>query len=122
MTGNAYIFPALFALALLTGCSSTPEKAPATATAPADQAAAEVDDTLLSRPTAKFDDRCDADGVQNLVGKTITVQLAQKARDDARASYLRVTTPNQAVTMDYNAQRLNIDTSDAGVILRINCG
>lgn len=105
----------LLVIALLAGCSSSPEKAPA-----ADPDSALV--PVVSAPTADLDSRCDADSVQGLIGKTISDELAVEARDDAEARYLRITKPNQPVSMDYNSQRLNIDTDDNGVIKQLSCG
>ncbi len=122
MTGQ-YTLPALITLALLSGCSSPPATAPAKTAASAVQAQAEdVDTSQLSEPKAGLDSRCNADGVQNLVGKTVTRTLVENARDKAGARYVRITAPHEAVTLDYNGQRLNIDTSDAGAVLSLNCG
>jgi hypothetical protein len=90
----------LLAFALLAACSSSPDKAPA----------------------AKGDGRCDAEAVQHLVGERITTEMAEEAREQAGAEHLRVTQPNQPVTMDYNSQRLNIDIDEDDVILRLSCG
>ncbi|MGL4315237.1 MAG: I78 family peptidase inhibitor [Pseudomonas sp.] len=93
--------PALLACALLAACSSTSEKA---------------SDKLPA------DARCNADAVQHLVDERITSELAEQARAKAGAQFLRVTYPNQPVTMDYNSQRLNIEIDDGDIILRLNCG
>ena len=92
---------ALLAAALLAGCASSPEE---------------------EAPAAKGDGRCDAESVQNLVDQRLTTELAEKARVKSGAEYLRVTHPNQAVTMDYNPQRLNIDIDDDDSIIRVSCG
>ena len=34
----------------------------------------------------------------------------------------RVIPPNAAVTMDYNPERLNVYTDDAGIIIKAKCG
>lgn len=73
-------------------------------------------------PPAQFDGSCNAEAVQNLTGKRITSELAEEARTKAGAQHLRVTTPNQPVTLDYNAQRLNIDIDDDDSIIRLSCG
>lgn len=114
MTGPLRL-ASLFTIALLAGCSTSTEKVPAS----------EPDSALVpvvSAPKADLDSRCDADSVQNLIGKTISDELAVEARDDAEARYLRITRPNQPVSMDYNSQRLNIDTDDNGVIKQLSCG
>lgn len=100
-------------LALLAACAGNPDK-------PREPAAAKV--TADSEPSADFDSRCDADPIHDLIGKTLDNQLATEARDQADARFLRITRPNQPVTMDYNPQRLNIDIDNAGVILQVSCG
>lgn len=76
-----------------------------------------------TRTTEKAGDgRCDAEAVQHFVDQRITSEMAEEARVEAGAKYLRVTQPNQPVTMDYNPQRLNIDIDDADSIIRLSCG
>lgn len=60
---------------------------------------------------------CSADAVQSLIGSNI-------ASVDTRplAQTVRIIPPNSAVTMDYNPQRLNIETDARGVIIRMTCG
>ena len=91
----------LLAAALLAGCASSPGQ-----------------DT----PAAKGDGRCNAEAVQHLVDQRITAELAEETRVKAGAEHLRVTQPNQPVTMDYNPQRLNIDIDDDDIIIRLSCG
>ncbi|HSC84124.1 MAG TPA: I78 family peptidase inhibitor [Pseudomonas sp.] len=93
---------ALLACTLLAACSNSPDK-PADADQPADG-------------------RCNADAVQNLLDQRLNSDLADQAKDKAGARYLRVTYPNQPVTLDYNAQRLNIEIDDGDIILRLSCG
>ena len=60
---------------------------------------------------------CSSDAVQSLIGSNI-------ASVDTRplAKTVRIIPPNSAVTMDYNPQRLNIETDARGVIVRMTCG
>jgi hypothetical protein len=60
---------------------------------------------------------CSSDAVQSLVGSNI-------ATVDTRplAKTVRIIPPNTAVTMDYNPQRLNVETNARGVIVRMSCG
>lgn len=90
-------------LAVLAGCSSvdTPEQA--------------------GQP-ANLDGRCNAEAVQNLLGQTVTRELVDQAQSQAGAQTTRVLSPGDAVTMDYNSQRLNIDIDEAESIVRLTCG
>src|SRR5690606_5107155 len=92
---------ALLAAALLAGCASSPQQ---------------------EAPAARRDGRRDAEPVQNLGDQRITTELAEQARKKSGAEILRVTHPNQPVTMDYNPRRLNIDIDDADSIVRLSCG
>ena len=94
--------PALLAGALLAGCASSPQQDDAKA--------------------PKGDGRCNAEPVQHLLEERITTDLAERARIESGAAQLRVTHPNQPVTMDYNPQRLNIDIDDDDIIIRLSCG
>lgn len=93
---------ALLVATLLAGCAAAPQEDSPAAT--------------------KGDGRCDAAPVQNLLEKRITSDLAERARIKSGAAQLRVTQPNQPVTMDYNPQRLNIDIDDDDIIIRLSCG
>lgn len=63
------------------------------------------------------EDQCGASALQGLVGKPGTV--LETMRFDKP---LRVLRPGMAVTMDYSAERLNIELNDANVISRVSCG
>lgn len=71
---------------------------------------------------ANLDGRCNAEAVQNLLGQTVTRELVDQAQSQAGAQTTRVLSPGDAVTMDYNSQRLNIDIDEAESIVRITCG
>jgi hypothetical protein len=68
------------------------------------------------------DGRCNAATVQNLLGEHASSALVESARSKAGAEQVRVLAPGDAVTMDYNSQRLNIDIDEAEVVERITCG
>ena len=54
--------------------------------------------------------------------KRITTEMAEEARVESGAEHLRVTAPNQAVTLEYNPRRLNIDIDEDDTIIRLSCG
>lgn len=60
---------------------------------------------------------CGADGLQGLVGQHVSVLGGMSFPGP-----VRVIRPGDAVTMDYNPDRINIEVSDAQRILRIFCG
>ncbi len=65
----------------------------------------------------QLSDACGAGGLQDLVGQPFA---AIAGRDFGRVT--RVVRPGDAVTMDYSAERLNIELDDKDVISRIACG
>ncbi|MCZ4341059.1 I78 family peptidase inhibitor [Sphingomonadaceae bacterium G21617-S1] len=64
---------------------------------------------------------CDADRATAYVGRPGDA-IAEEARAAARARAVRVIRPNQAVTMDFRPDRLNIETDDGGIVLSLRCG
>ncbi|MEX6503546.1 I78 family peptidase inhibitor [Pseudomonas zhanjiangensis] len=87
-------------LATLSGCASV---APEPAAAPVDH-------------------DCRAEAVPGLLGKQATAERVEQARLQTGAKSVRVLAPGDAVTLDYNRHRLNIDIDEAEMIRRISCG
>ncbi|RZJ05487.1 MAG: hypothetical protein EOO54_24875 [Haliea sp.] len=65
---------------------------------------------------------CNAAPVQSLVGRNPTASVVEDARQRAGARMARVLRPNQAVTMEFNGERLNLTVDAAGKITRVTCG
>lgn len=65
---------------------------------------------------------CDASKVQSLVGQVLTEEMQRSALATSGSRSLRVIPPNTAVTMDYRADRLNIETDAAGKVTGVKCG
>lgn len=65
---------------------------------------------------------CNAQAVQGLLGKTASPALLEQARNQSGAQTARVLQPDDVVTLEYNAQRLNLSTDRTLIIQRINCG
>jgi len=66
---------------------------------------------------APLEDACGASGLQELVGGS-----AKKLEVMRFAKTVRIIRPGMAVTMDYSAERLNIEVNAAEVITRVTCG
>jgi len=92
---------------LLAACSSQPTavNGDANATPPADMAQA-----------------CNAEVAQGAVGKAATPAVVEQARRDAGAAIARVLKPGQVVTMEYRADRLNVDVDEGNVVTGVRCG
>ena len=97
--------------ALLAACA-----APAPAPAPGSAAAA--------APAAPAEPvfQCNAEGARFAVGQQITPQLEAAARARAGAGTVRVLKPNQAVTMELNAGRLNLSVDARSRVKDVHCG
>lgn len=65
---------------------------------------------------------CNADAVKSWVGKTANEDVVRQAVAAAGAKGVRVIEPGQAVTMDFRADRLNIEVDAQGVITTVRCG
>jgi hypothetical protein len=66
--------------------------------------------------------RCRAAGAEAELGKTVDEKVVNDARYAAGAMRTRVIRPGQAVTMDADPQRLNIEVDETGRIRRLRCG
>lgn len=64
---------------------------------------------------------CDAAAVQDLVGKPHDTHRAEAQRR-AHAGLVRSYATGAALTMDYRADRLNIETDAGGRIVKLSCG
>ncbi|MCO3836952.1 hypothetical protein FA118_18575 [Pseudomonas aeruginosa] len=107
---------ALVLAALLAGCSSNGD-GPST-----EGASVATGSASAPAATPAADGRCDANAVQAYVGKQASAAIVEEARRAAGAEVARALRPHDAVTMDYNARRLNIDVDDTLVIKRLSCG
>lgn len=65
---------------------------------------------------------CDSAAVQDLIGKQASPELLDQARRNSGAEVARLLRPGDAVTLEYNAQRLNLAADEDGRIQRIHCG
>ena len=68
------------------------------------------------------DARCRAAGAEAELGKNVDDEVAENARMGAGAMRARIVRPGQAVTMDADPQRLNIEVDETGRIRRLRCG
>lgn len=66
--------------------------------------------------------QCNAAGAQFALGGTANAALVEEARKRSGAWMARVIGPGQAVTMEYNGQRLNLDVNAANSVMNVRCG
>ena len=65
---------------------------------------------------------CNANAIQPYVGQIATPSVVESARKAAGAQLVRALMPNDAATLDYRLERVNIMVDDANKILRASCG
>ena len=65
---------------------------------------------------------CDATKAQFAVGQAYSASLAEQARAAAGARIVRRLVPGQMVTLEFSAERLNLDTDDSGKVAAVRCG
>ena len=75
-----------------------------------------------SKPQPRPIQTCQAAPAQWAVGKTNTEHVVTEARQRAGAYMVRVLRPGQAVTMEFNAERLNLEVDATGRITAARCG
>lgn len=65
---------------------------------------------------------CNADAIGPYVGQAATPAVVESARKASGAQLVRALKPNDAATMDYRVERINIMLDDANKIVRATCG
>jgi uncharacterized lipoprotein YajG len=66
--------------------------------------------------------QCNADGARFAVGQPLSPQLEAAARVRAGAGTVRALKPAEAVTMELNGGRLNLDVDARGRVTDVRCG
>lgn len=66
--------------------------------------------------------RCDAAGINDLVGRTATVELGAEALRRSGSRHLRWIRPGDVVTMDYRPDRLNVRLDFQNRVDGFTCG
>ena len=103
------LWMSLAAAAVMAGCAAPappPPPAPAPVAAPAP-------------PPAPS---CSAEAAKFAIGQPHTAQLEGAARHRAGARTSRVLKPGQAVTMEFNGDRLNVDVDARNRVTGVRCG
>jgi hypothetical protein len=110
---------ALLTLALA-ACAPTPDEQEQ-AMAQSEQRAEEAAQPAPPEP-ATAAAACDDSQAQWAIGKKATDADVEQARKDSGAQTARTLKPDQAVTLEFNANRLNLDLDDTGLVTAIRCG
>lgn len=121
--------PAVLMALAMSACAPQPPEPerrdlqPPTAADASDEPLTPAAGSADGQPSSGADmDPCDPAAVQSLVGEQATDDVIEQARIGAGAEVARTLRPDQVVTMEYRAGRLNIDIDDAGTITGLRCG
>ncbi len=101
----AHLFAAPLLL-IITACTGTLAQAPAPAPAPSGRGGHE----------------CKAADAQFAVGQSADAALLEQARQRSGSRIARILRPGQMVTMEYSAERLNLDVDASGKVTSVRCG
>jgi hypothetical protein len=74
----------------------------------------------LAQPTSQGRAACTGDRARFAVGDT--PDLAERARQAARARLVRKIEPGGAYTMDFSPDRLNVEVDRGGIVRGVECG
>ena len=75
----------------------------------------------MDAPSAPPQSECDAAKAEAFIGRDAPL-VAEQARLATGAKAVRVIGPDQAVTMDFRPDRLNLETSADGKVVKARCG
>ena len=101
----AHLFAAPLLL-IITACTGTLAQAPAPAPA----------------PSGRGGNECKAANAQFAVGQNADAALLEQARQRSGSRIARILRPGQMVTMEYSAERLNLDVDASGKVASVRCG
>ncbi|QNP42138.1 peptidase inhibitor I78 [Lysobacter terrestris] len=65
---------------------------------------------------------CNADAARSVVGQMASPDVIDQARLAAGAETARTLKPGQAVTMEFNGNRLNLDVDAGNTVTNVRCG
>ena len=56
------------------------------------------------------------------IGKAASAEVVERIRVDTHSRIARVLRPGQAVTMEFSAERVNVNVNDRNAIIGVTCG
>lgn len=65
---------------------------------------------------------CNAERARSVIGQTLDADTLQDASQLSGAQITRALRPDQAVTLEYNSQRLNLRTDAQNKVISVDCG
>jgi hypothetical protein len=74
------------------------------------------------QPSAPTSRTCDATKAQFAIGSRASDVLLERSRVAAQAAVARFLRPNQTITMEFLASRLNLNLNERGIVSSTHCG
>lgn len=71
-------------------------------------------------PPASF--QCVAEPAAWAIGQAATAEVVERIRVDTHSRIARVLRPGQVVTMEFSAERVNVNVNERNAIIGITCG
>jgi hypothetical protein len=105
---------AMIAVGIAGACGGVPDSASGSVPAP----------SAASSPLLPQQDEqsCVAENAQSAVGQPASEALLEQSRLAAKAKVARFLRPDQAVTMEYLASRLNLELDEKNIVRSVRCG
>jgi hypothetical protein len=75
-----------------------------------------------ARPSPPFGGSCEAAEARWVIGQRASDDLLERARVAAKAELARFLRPNQPITTEYLASRLNLELDERNVVRAVSCG
>ena len=66
--------------------------------------------------------QCNASGASWAIGQSPTAEIVERIRVDTHSRIARVLRPGQVVTMEFSAERVNINVNEREAIVGVTCG
>jgi hypothetical protein len=126
MRFRAILLASLFVAgsSLIIGCQGSDQNA--TSPTPADSSSGSADPadgSPVPPPSAPpTSGTCDATKARLAIGKRASDELLERARLAAQARVARFLRPNQPITMEFLASRLNLNLNERGIVYTAYCG
>lgn len=117
---SRFLLPAALLTLCLAACTPKPDEQEQALAQSEERAEAAAQPAPPTPPAAAA--ACDDSQAQWAVGKKVTEAEVEQARKDSGAETARTLKPDQMVTMEFNAKRLNLDLDDAGAVTAVRCG
>jgi hypothetical protein len=73
-------------------------------------------------PSPPASGSCDATKAQFVIGNAASEELLERARVAAQAALARFIRPNEPITLEFLASRLNLNLNERGIVESTSCG